>query len=393
MKHIRLILFSVITVLFLGSCTESDTVYKTFPVPDWTLVTNYVQSRVWSIEESAALPAWKLDLTGNDEAPQWNNPAEGVYQSSMTAVIRLSDFLQSYANGNDRIAAFVGDECRGTASPQDVEEQTLYFLYIKGNTSETDKVTLAYYSAANKKIYTCTDLLAFEQNGIYGTASDPQTPPFNKSGKYPYVMNAVVSLPDDFVATPQTDDKIGAFAGNDCRGVTVVTPKGDKGGYALEIRGTEESTQRIDFKYYSVADKKIYTCSASVPFEAGKSYGTETEPVVLPSFLEGKYPLTMPVVVRLPENLRIYRHENDKLAAFVGNECRGIGTPTSNTKGETVYKMDVIGNADQTETVHFKYYNAKTSYMYEDRTDVIFDAKSHYGTEENAVVLNLKNIE
>lgn len=394
MKHIKSIFFPAAIALALSGCSEDDIVYKTFPAPDWTVVTNYTQSSTWTVTgENSEAPQWELDMKGNDETPQWSKPGEGMYQFSMTAVIRLSEFLERYADENDRIAAFIGNECRGISTPKNVDGVKLYFLYIKGNTSDTEKVTLTYYSARNNKIYSCDRLLDFEQNGVYGSANVPEIPPFNLSGKYPYVMNAVIALPDDFASTPQTSDIIGAFAGSECRGTGTATVNDGKAFYSLEIRGTGEATQHIDFRYYAATDRKMYNCAVSVPFEADGKYGTEADPLVLPSFLEGKYPLTMSVAVKLPENIAGYMLEQDKLAAFVGSECRGIGKITSNRKGEIIYTMDVIGSDNETEIIHFRYYSVKSSYLYEDATDVVFDATSQYGTEENAVTLNLKNVE
>lgn len=394
MKHIKSIFFPAAIALALSSCSEDDIVYKTFPAPDWTVVTNYTQSPTWTVtEENSEVPQWELDMKGNDETPQWSKPDEGMYQFSMTAVIRLSEFLERYADENDRIAAFIGNECRGIATPQNVDGAKLYFLYIKGNTSDTEKITLGYYSAGNKKMYSCDRLLDFEQNGVYGSANAPEMPPFDLTGKYPYVMNVVIALPDDFASAPQAADLIGAFAGSECRGTGTATANNGKTFYAFEIRGTGEAAQRIDFRYYAATDRKVYNCTVSVPFEVGGRYGTETEPAVLPSFLKGKYPLTMSVAVKLPDNLTGYILEQDKLAAFVGNECRGIGKMTSNRTGETIYTMDVIGSGNEAEIIHFKYYSTKSSYLYEDATDVVFDATSQYGTEENAVTLNLKNVE
>lgn len=163
-------------------------------------------------------PKWELDLVEDEPVPAWKAPESGIYQFSMTAIIRLSDFLEKYADPADEISAFVGDECRGIATVQE-NGTKLFFLYIRGNSGEAQKVTLKYYSAKNKKTYVCPDFLVFEQNGTYGKVSDPAVPPFEESGKYPETMTAVVSLPEALPFERRDKDILAAFVGDECRGV------------------------------------------------------------------------------------------------------------------------------------------------------------------------------
>lgn len=86
-------------------------------------------------------PKWELDLVEDEPVPAWKAPESGIYQFSMTAIIRLSDFLEKYADPADEISAFVGDECRGIATVQE-NGTKLFFLYIRGNSGEAQKVTL-----------------------------------------------------------------------------------------------------------------------------------------------------------------------------------------------------------------------------------------------------------
>ena len=55
--------------------------------------------------------------------------------------------------------------------------------------------------------------------------------------------------------------------------------------------------------------------------------------------------------------------------------------------------MEIIGSNTPDQIIHFKYYSARNSYMYEDATNVVFKAFSQYGTEDEAIILNLINME
>ena len=222
-------------------------------------------------------PEWELDLVQDEPAPAWKAPESGIYQFSMTAVIRLSGFLEKYADPNDEVSAFVGDECRGTATVQE-NGKKLFFLYIRGNQGEAQKVTLKYYSAKNKTIYTCRDFLVFEQNGTYGKVSDPAVPPFEESGKYPETMSSVVSLPETLPFERRDKDILAAFVGDECRGVGEQADIAGKVVYRFEIRGRKDETASVYFMYYSMQASGIYKAAESFSFEDGGAQGTLDAP-------------------------------------------------------------------------------------------------------------------
>jgi len=231
-------------------------------------------------------PEWELDLVENEPAPQWKAPESGIYQFSMTAIIRLSGFLEKYADPKDEISAFVGDECRGIATVQD-NGKKLFFLYIRGNEGEVQKVTLKYYSAKNKKTYTCRDFLVFEQNGTYGKVSDPAVPPFEESGKYPETMTAVVSLPEALPFERRDKDILAAFVGDECRGVGEQVDATGKIVYQFEIRGKKDETASVYFMYYSMQSSGVYKAAESFPFVDEGVQGT----------LDAPFPVTLQPVV------------------------------------------------------------------------------------------------
>ena len=72
--------------------------------------------------------------SGAAAAPDWQvNPAEFEFSATMTAVLFVN---ASVAAGEDNlVGAFVGDECRGVASPMFTLETWMLFLTIYGHTS------------------------------------------------------------------------------------------------------------------------------------------------------------------------------------------------------------------------------------------------------------------
>lgn len=107
--------------------------------------------------------------------PQWSAVSSPDFSVSMTAVVVLPDYLQAYYQDGDPVAAFVGDQCRGTGTVIDGK----FYVLIKGAAGETGKVTFKYYSHYSKYMYSTGELMPFEADEIYGTTDAPKTLPLS----------------------------------------------------------------------------------------------------------------------------------------------------------------------------------------------------------------------
>ena len=102
-----------------------------------------VSTCLWSCQDDDPKPTvveepdWKLELVENDPEPEWEMPESGIYQFSMTGIMKLSDFLEGYADETDEVSAFIGNECRGVVKAQEYNGEKLFFLYIRGNSADT----------------------------------------------------------------------------------------------------------------------------------------------------------------------------------------------------------------------------------------------------------------
>jgi len=105
----------------------------------------------------------------------------------------------------------------------------------------------------------------------------------------------------------------------------------------------------------------------------------------------GKYPATMTAVLTLPLTLAGSSMENDKLAAFVNNECRGVGTIVEVNDLKLFFVL-IQGLPDETSNITIRYYCNKTSYMYESQSALTFLADDVFGTAENPKILKLTQL-
>ena len=116
--------------------------------------------------------------------PIWTVPSDYDVTSSMTAVVKV-DLKAQYPDkaadfvldDNDLLAAFSGETCLGTASPQD----GLFFLYVAGvneKMGNEQMVNLKYYSAHYKNLFQAKDTIPFRNETNLGTVAEPFIPHF-----------------------------------------------------------------------------------------------------------------------------------------------------------------------------------------------------------------------
>ena len=95
----------------------------------------------------------------------------GIYtESSMTAIVVLPDNLQPYAQDDDMVAAFVGNECRGIGELIN----GAFYILIKGAPNEYAGISFLYYSSRNKYLYTTAPDIPFEPDTRFGSVDEPE---------------------------------------------------------------------------------------------------------------------------------------------------------------------------------------------------------------------------
>ena len=103
--------------------------------------------------------------------PDWSaDPAAYELSASATAVLYL-DFV-AVEGGDNRVAAFVGDECRGVAAPVQALDSWFYFITLLANISG-ETVHFKAYLAASDQVVDLQQTVSFESNQVYGRPDDP----------------------------------------------------------------------------------------------------------------------------------------------------------------------------------------------------------------------------
>ncbi|SHJ39063.1 hypothetical protein SAMN05444280_11825 [Tangfeifania diversioriginum] len=104
-------------------------------------------------------------------------------------------------------------------------------------------------------------------------------------------------------------------------------------------------------------------------------------------------PNSFTAIVAIPDEINIYAGDEDKIAAFIGDECRGVGNLVkSESTGERVYYITIRAADTENRAIVFMYYNARLSYMYQALQSVPFENDGTWGTHDSPVILDLEYV-
>ena len=118
----------------------------------------------------------------------------------------------------------------------------------------------------------------------------------------------------------------------------------------------------MTFRYYSAEKKQVYVSEqAYVIGKRGSVIGSEDQPQTLTFVPQG----SMTAYLTLDAVTGSYADKSgDKLAAFVGNVCAGIGEIVGEKDGKSVYKMVINSVSSQSAAVDIRYYSHRNSYVF-----------------------------
>lgn len=100
---------------------------------------------------------------------------------------------------------------------------------------------------------------------------------------------------------------------------------------------------------------------------------------------------TMTAVVVLPDNLLKHAQDDDMVAAFMGDKCRGEGKLVK-TDEQRYYFLTIKGFSEEQGKITFKYYNTNRSFMYTTDPVLDFEPDGIWGGIDNPKTLELKGV-
>lgn len=196
-------------------------------------------------------------------------------------------------------------------------------------------------------------------------------------------------------------DLIAAFSGDEVRGVASATPLGGSYVFLLTILA-DNTGEAITFQYYDAVADQVVTLTETLAFEINANLGTASNPHALSgnradagvcisgtpswSFNPADYESTMTITAAAYLDQVRTQHESDQIAAFVGEEVRGVATPTI-VDSEWTFYLTVHGNNDG-ETLSFQYYDAANAVIYPIVETLSFEANAQHGITSTPMAIH-----
>lgn len=176
-----------------------------------------------------------------------------------------------------------------------------------------------------------------------------------------------VQIEDELNPYVSEDDLMALFVNGEIRSLAkpAINLHGSpmtSGKFLMKVYGNETGTETINMtlQYYSHALKNIFTLSANISLDSDETIGIDEDYIPLFTLGSAKYPVTKLVKAEtLLMKVGITPASGNKVAAFVGEECRG--TVSLSSTGNT--SLIIYGRSDG-ESVTLNYYNAEKSLLY-----------------------------
>jgi hypothetical protein len=109
-----------------------------------------------------------------DAKPDWVIAADVNKEFSLTYIVKVSvtNQIQPLLE-KDELAAFIGTQCRGTATIVTNDNKNCFYLLIYGNQNDTLKLSFKYYCSQKGRIFESVPIDSYFPNQIVGSVDAP----------------------------------------------------------------------------------------------------------------------------------------------------------------------------------------------------------------------------
>jgi len=176
--------------------------------------------------------------------------------------------------------------------------------------------------------------------------------------KYESSMFIMVKLEQRLVGVSTDNDMMTVLINGECRAVPAVRQIDNFNSYyfVLKVRGNSKDRD-VSFSlcYYCAMLHQLFILTGKESFAAERTYGVEED--YIPPLFKGntKFPIQFKQLIHLPENAPFNQSKDDRVAVFVGDECRGQGEPDS---------PFYVFCTNENETLQVRYYSAEKGGIY-----------------------------
>jgi len=352
-----------------------------------------------------------LDVRAQD--PGWTvDPSR--YELTMSAIAVVALEGEPLQHPAARLAALdAAGQVRGVASPIALGTGVRYFLTLHGNAAG-EVLTLHAYNPATLQVRVLSPAVTFQPNGILGSIAEPSrftaattpdgpvaSPEWSVDPSlYAATMNVVARVTSgNGTASQRANDELALIdSGGRVRGLAIVQPDG-RGGYVAFMTGYGNSSGEV-LSWRVRAGGQEFSGSGSIRFEPNEVLGSIFEPIevaiALGAFADPlsdptlwqadptRYEHQMTLVGRVVQGANTLSGATVRVAAYVGNEIRGVASPQL-VSGEGRVFLTVYGRSG--ERVRFRVAVGDVTYSVENI--VSFTPNASLGSVMRPVLLRV----
>ena len=346
-------------------------------------------------------------LTGlaSASAPAWTVDGGSFSGSANVRAVLIVDEILS-GNSQNILGAFVGEECRGVVSPVFILNSWKYFLTVYSDTAG-EEISFKAYVQDEDLVVPVTETITFADGSNYGSAyfpmelnviiyldHDPVVGDIPDQIIFEGDGFSVIEL-DNFLTELDGDDVEWSYSGNtelsvsleNGSQVTVSVPGPTwTGSESITFQATD-MTENAKFAQESVSftvlpvdhapivadiPDQLVSFGDTFPLIDLNYFLTEMDgdnvewhysfmPPLIPdpvpdwTLIPGDYELSMNLTTKVIARGQESQGPNNILAAFSGNECRGVVSPIY-TIDSWVYFLTIFSNTNG-EEITFRYYD------------------------------------
>ena len=174
-------------------------------------------------------------------------------------------------------------------------------------------------------------------------------------------MVIVAKLQPELVPFSTDNDRMAAFVNGVCHTVSPrnIDPySGENIYFVLNVYGTpsSEGSNEFQLSYYSGGLHQVFSLTQKDKVFLNEfTIGADQD--FIPMLLYGttKYPIINHIALRIPDNPPFTVSDDDIVAAFVGNECRGVGKYN---------RVIAVYRYNDDEQVYLRYYSSEKKGVY-----------------------------
>lgn len=293
MKNSSKIYVSLIAMtVAMGACSDNNEIENSVqifgdqtPYQNVETLPNWYQQGMEQMSKFESLSSvnWKVD----DTPGVFDDRSSMVIFTSTPWYFHLDTFSSSEFNSKeDRLAAFVNDECRGVATCEIAKDNTPHFnLVVRRKESDPSdmKFVLKLFTVGSGGVMVSEEY-DYQSNGCLGSYANPLNVKWTNrtdNGYYYFKISFRLKLPwtpsnkDCFILEDQ-NGSILVFGGNIQHDDNYVLGENDyfKLGKTMEhIVLTTTQYPVVTLKYYRAEEKRIYTVNTSVNVEDEPNIG------------------------------------------------------------------------------------------------------------------------